>query len=50
MEKYRTTWRSGDCSIVFDECPGLEPFFEIEGPTEKSVEATWGELGGEKVW
>lgn len=44
MEKHRTTWKFGACTIIFDECPGLEPFFEIEGPTEAAIEETWDAL------
>ena len=50
LEKYRTTWKFDACSIVLDECPGLEPFFEIEGPTEEAVEATWNALWGSVIW
>ena len=50
LEKYRTTWKFGACTIVLDECPGLETFFEIEGPTEAAVEETWSTLWGAEIW
>jgi len=50
MEKYRTTWKFDTCTIVLDECPGLEPFFEIEGPTEAAVEEAWSALWGFGIW
>ncbi|MFA7169358.1 MAG: CYTH domain-containing protein [Candidatus Paceibacterota bacterium] len=36
-EKRRETWILGDCEVVIDEWPFLEPIIEVEGPDEKTV-------------
>lgn len=39
QESKRETWRLGDCEIVLDEWPWLEPFLEIEGPSQAAIQA-----------
>src|SRR5438105_2447431 len=40
QESKRETWTLGDVEIVLDEWPWINPYIEIEGPTEASVEET----------
>jgi adenylate cyclase, class 2 len=35
QETYREIWKIGDVECMIDEWPGLSPFIEIEGPTQK---------------
>ena len=37
QETKRETWKLGEAEVVIDEWPWLEPFIEIEGPSEESV-------------
>ena len=37
QEKRREVWMLGECEVVIDEWPFLEPLMEIEGPDEKTV-------------
>ena len=37
QETKRETWKLGEVEIVIDEWPWLEPFVEVEGPSEESV-------------
>lgn len=37
QESRRETWRLGDTEIVIDEWPWLNPYIEIEAPSEDSV-------------
>jgi adenylate cyclase class 2 len=45
QESKRETWKFGDVEIVLDEWPWINPYIEIEGPTEGSVEETAEKLG-----
>lgn len=47
QESKRETWTLGDVEIVLDEWPWINPYIEIEGPTEASVEETAAKLGFE---
>jgi adenylate cyclase class 2 len=44
-EKRRETWVLGNCEVVIDEWPFLEPIIEIEGSSEEMVMETVGKLG-----
>lgn len=44
-EKRRESWMLGECEIVIDEWPFLEPFIEVEGPDEEAVMRTVELLG-----
>jgi adenylate cyclase, class 2 len=48
QETKRETWRLGDVEIMLDEWPWIEPFIEIEGPSEETVRMTAEKLG--YVW
>jgi len=43
-EKYRETFRLGDCQVMLDELP-FGSFIEIEGPALASLQQTAGRLG-----
>jgi len=45
QESKRETWKLGDVEIVLDEWPWINPYIEIEGPTEASVKETAERLG-----
>jgi len=45
QENKREIWKLEDCEITIDEWPFLEPFLEIEGPSEKSVKIISKKLG-----
>lgn len=45
QEKKREIWHLDDCEIVIDEWPFLEPYIEIEGPSEAAVYAMVEKLG-----
>lgn len=45
QESRRETWTLGDVEIVLDEWPWINPYIEIEGPTEASVKETAEKLG-----
>jgi adenylate cyclase class 2 len=45
QESRRETWTLGDVEIVLDEWPWINPYIEIEGPTEASVKKTAEKLG-----
>jgi len=45
QESKRETWVLEDVEIVLDEWPWLEPYIEIEGPTEAEVKRTAMRLG-----
>jgi adenylate cyclase class 2 len=47
QESRRETWHYGDVEVVLDEWPHLEPYIEIEGPSEESVKKAADELGFE---
>lgn len=38
VENYRETYKIDDCEVMIDWWPVLEPFVEIEGTSQKSVE------------
>jgi adenylate cyclase class 2 len=38
QESQRETWKVGEVEVVLDIWPWLNPFIEIEGPTEQSVQ------------
>lgn len=45
QESRREVWMHGDVEVVIDEWPWIDPFIEIEAPTEEGVRATAKELG-----
>ncbi len=45
QESRRENWRLGEVEVMLDEWPWLEPYVEIEGPTEESVRALADKLG-----
>lgn len=45
QEARRETWKLGEAEIVIDEWPWIEPFIEIEGPTEEVVRGAAKTLG-----
>lgn len=45
QESRRETWELGDAEIVIDEWPWLDPYIEIEGPSEATVKAIAAKLG-----
>lgn len=45
QETRRETWRLSDVEIMLDEWPWVEPFVEIEGPTEQAVRRVSERLG-----
>ncbi len=44
-ESKRETWEYKDVEVVIDEWPWINPYIEIEGPTEESVKNAAAELG-----
>jgi adenylate cyclase class 2 len=44
QESKRETWRYKDVEVVIDEWPWINPYVEIEGPSEESVRTAAGEL------
>lgn len=44
QETKRETWKLGDVEVVIDIWPWLEPFIEIEGPSEEGVRAAAASL------
>ena len=45
QESRRETWKLGEVEIVIDEWPWLNPYIEIEGPSEGLVVSTSEKLG-----
>lgn len=45
QESRRETWHLDDTEVVIDEWPWINPYIEIEGPTEDSVRAVATKLG-----
>jgi len=45
QESMRETWKLGETEIVLDVWPWLNPYIEIEGPSESEVESTAEALG-----
>lgn len=45
QETRREAWLLGNVEITIDTWPGLEPFVEVEGPSEESVRTMAGKLG-----
>ena len=45
LTKRRATYRLGRCLVELDELPGLGRFVEIEGPSQRAVEAARRGLG-----
>jgi adenylate cyclase, class 2 len=45
QETRREIWHLGDTEVVIDEWPWIDPFIEIEAPSEELVEETAGKLG-----
>lgn len=45
QEARREIWKLGDVEIVIDEWPWIDPFIEIEGPSEDEVKAVAKRLG-----
>jgi adenylate cyclase class 2 len=47
QESKRETWQYGDVEVVLDEWPWLDPYIEIEGPSEKAIRTAAKSLGFE---
>lgn len=47
QETKREVWRLDDVEIMLDEWPWVEPFIEVEGPSEESVRKAAEKLGFE---
>ena len=45
QETKRELWKIGDVEVTIDEWPFLEPFVEIEGPSEQAVKEVAKKLG-----
>ena len=45
QESKRENWRLGDVEIMLDEWPWLNPYIEIEGPTEEKIKVIAESLG-----
>jgi len=45
QETKREIWESDEVEIMIDEWPFLEPFIEVEGPSEEKVREVSGKLG-----
>lgn len=45
QESKRETWHFGDVEVVLDEWPWLEPYIEIEGPSEVAIRSAAEKLG-----
>lgn len=45
QESKRESWRLGEVQIELDEWPWLEPYIEIEAPTQEQIYETAGSLG-----
>ena len=45
QETKRELWRVGDVEVMIDEWPFLEPFIEVEGPSESIVRGIAEKLG-----
>lgn len=45
QEARREIWKLGNVEIVIDEWPWIDPFVEIEGPSEDEVKAAAEDLG-----
>lgn len=45
QESLREVWERGDTEAVIDTWPGLDPFMEVEGPSEDAVRGAAEELG-----
>lgn len=45
QETRRETWKIGDVEVVVDEWPWINPFIEIEGPSEAAVQSVAATLG-----
>lgn len=45
QENMREKWEKGEIEVTIDTWPGLNPYVEIEGPTEEAVKAASSALG-----
>lgn len=45
QESKRETWQSGECEVVLDEWPWIDPYIEIEASTESEVRNVSQKLG-----
>jgi adenylate cyclase class 2 len=45
QESKRETWQLDDVEVVIDEWPWLNPYIEIEGPSEKAIQTATAKLG-----
>ena len=45
IEQRRETWHFGDVEVLLDEWPWIDPFIEIEGPSESAVKLAAEALG-----
>lgn len=45
QESKRETWEIGDVEVVLDEWPWIQPYIEIEGPSEERVREVADQLG-----
>ncbi len=45
QESKRETWKYNNVEVVLDEWPWLEPYIEIEGPSEQAIQMAAKDLG-----
>lgn len=45
QESRRETWQLGDVEVVIDEWPWLNPYIEVEGPSEEALKQVAQQLG-----
>jgi len=45
QESRRETWKLDDVEVVIDEWPWLNPYIEVEGPSEAAVKSAASKLG-----
>jgi len=45
QESKRETWHLDDVEVVIDEWPWINPYIEIEGPSEEGIKAAAAKLG-----
>ncbi len=48
QETKRETWKLGDCQIMIDQWPWIDPYIEIEGPSEAAIRKVAEDMG--KKW
>ena len=45
IQKRRSSWRLGGCTVELDELPAIGRFVEVEGPDERAIESVREALG-----